>query len=954
MKKRIKSLVAAMTVSMLVTSPFSNWNFKAYAIEESGTKSYVENLIENEDVTKGMIDTKTYDYLALNKAMEKEEPKNLEESIVVSDFMKCLNSSDAVSEDVQGEYPASIDLSTSEYFPSVGNQGTTGSCWYYGNIYASLTFALNKDRGIPTTKSNTLNPIFGFNYAQKTSVTQHTMVKQLGYVQAGVLPIDTTNTANLFPIKEVWENALHNRALGLVEIKVFGTEDSVVTGPKDTSLNAIKKTLNDGGLAACSTLAYNWNKTVVASGEHKGEIAVDRCDLNKLGGHIVAIVGYDDNIWIDINYDGKVQTAEMGAFKIVNSWGDKWANNGFIWIAYDALNAKSQVLTTAEETRINNDIDAGKISANKVNNSIRKSFFMLSTFNRADVKGKKSSECLCYMTVNTGSRKEMTMTVTATDKEDNKEYSYTFPKLDKETDNLAWDGTVYSTDGTMVFDLDNVVYDISNSTMDNYNWQVTFEDDTLDEYSLTVKDLYFTVDGVKKYTTGVSMIPLNGSKRVYKMNIKTSENKEDVTISEENKKNIVIYYDNSEFGDTNIHYQLESGSWTESPGVQMSINSDENEYKWKYVINLGNESTVKLCFNDRNGTWDNNNKNNYIIEEAGMYGIKDGVITKYINAKDLGFEIDENSVYFEKPSDWKESVYAYVWLDGGSKEPLGAWPGTKIENIQDNIYGFVLDEYENNLMIIFNDGKSSNKTGKFKLYENTYYGKDSIAHIIVDSEEILTGWQEIEDKKYYYDEGVMQTSKWIDNKYYVKVDGTMAVSELVDGGRYYVDETGVWVSSSKWLQIGERWYYLKSGVVQKSKWLKVGTKYYYFDVNGVMQSSKWINNKYYVKSNGVMATSELVDGGRYYVDENGVWVTSTKWIKINNNWYYIKSGVVQKSKWLKVGTKWYYFNVSGVMQSSKWISGKYYVKADGSMAVSEWVDGGRYYVGSDGVWVPNP
>ena len=57
------------------------------------------------------------------------------------------------------------------------------------------------------------------------------------------------------------------------------------------------------------------------------------------------------------------------------------------------------------------------------------------------------------------------------------------------------------------------------------------------------------------------------------------------------------------------------------------------------------------------------------------------------------------------------------------------------------------------------------------------------------------------------------------------------------------------------------------------------------------------------------------------------------------------------SKWLNINGKWYYFGADGVMQTSKWISGKYYVKADGTMAISEWVDAGKYYVGADGKWI---
>jgi hypothetical protein len=40
--------------------------------------------------------------------------------------------------------------------------------------------------------------------------------------------------------------------------------------------------------------------------------------------HAMCIVGYDD-------------TKFGGAFEIVNSWGDNWANSGFIWIRYDDL-----------------------------------------------------------------------------------------------------------------------------------------------------------------------------------------------------------------------------------------------------------------------------------------------------------------------------------------------------------------------------------------------------------------------------------------------------------------------------------------------------------------------------------------------------------------------------------------------------------------------------------------
>ncbi|MBQ3544111.1 MAG: hypothetical protein IJA34_03830 [Lachnospiraceae bacterium] len=278
------------------------------------------------------------------------------------------------------------------------------------------------------------------------------------------------------------------------------------------------------------------------------------------------------------------------------------------------------------------------------------------------------------------------------------------------------------------------------------------------------------------------------------------------------------------------------------------------------------------------------------------------------------------------------------------------------------MYGYI--NYGKGECVVSYDGDNEyNDTKRYAYINKTF--------ICVQGESIKAGWVQIDDKWYYYDskgvmakgwkrintrwyyfntDGVMQASKWI-GKYYVKSNGVMAVSEFVDGGKYYVDANGAWVNETKWMQLNGKWYYLKSGVVQQSKWSKIAGKWYYFDKNGIMQVSKWINNKYYVKADGTMAVSEFVGDGKYYVDENGIWVNGTQWLQVNGDFYYIKSGVVQLSKWVQVDGKWYYFDKNGIMQVSKWINNKYYVKADGTMAVSEFVGDGKYYVDENGVWL---
>ena len=93
-------------------------------------------------------------------------------------------------------------------------------------------------------------------------------------------------------------------------------------------------------------------------------------------------------------------------------------------------------------------------------------------------------------------------------------------------------------------------------------------------------------------------------------------------------------------------------------------------------------------------------------------------------------------------------------------------------------------------------------------------------------------------------------------------------------------------------------------------WVKQDGAWYCFDGNGNPVKNTW-QGSYYLKADGKMAQSEWIYDDSYQA------------------WYYLKS--------------------DGSYAYSTW-QGNYYLKSNGKMAVNEWVDGGRYYVGADGVW----
>ncbi|VSV58644.1 pneumococcal surface protein [Streptococcus pneumoniae] len=113
--------------------------------------------------------------------------------------------------------------------------------------------------------------------------------------------------------------------------------------------------------------------------------------------------------------------------------------------------------------------------------------------------------------------------------------------------------------------------------------------------------------------------------------------------------------------------------------------------------------------------------------------------------------------------------------------------------------------------------------------------------------------------------------------------------------------------------------------------------------------SGWVGSSYY--QDGKKVISKWIFDKKYnsyfYLDASGNYVQNA-W---SGNYYLKSNGKMAKGEWVYDATyqAWYYLTSDGSYAYSTW-QGNYYLKSDGKMAVNEWVDGGRYYVGADGVW----
>ena len=132
-------------------------------------------------------------------------------------------------------------------------------------------------------------------------------------------------------------------------------------------------------------------------------------------------------------------------------------------------------------------------------------------------------------------------------------------------------------------------------------------------------------------------------------------------------------------------------------------------------------------------------------------------------------------------------------------------------------------------------------------------------------------------------------------------------------------------------------------------WVKTGNAWYFYNQNGALTRNAWVGN-YWLGADGKMVTNAWVDNGRYYVDANGAWVKGAQKPAAAKP-VTPKPAVAQKQGWVQSGGAWYFYHQGQIVRNA-WV-GSYWLGADGKMATSAWVDGGRYYVGANGVWDKN-
>jgi C1A family cysteine protease len=210
--------------------------------------------------------------------------------------------------------PLKVDMRESKFIPAVLDQGNLGAST--ANACSNvLRYILHKEKNRDFQPSRLYMYWFSrFLEGKKeedgdcNSTIRNTLtsIHTFGACDETLIPYNV-NKFKMKPSNQCVRNATQN----IKEFKYLSLEPSLLQ---------IKQCLNGGFPIVFAMDVYeSFESEIVAS---TGVVSLPETTEHKLGGHVVAMYGYDDS---------------KKRFLVMNSWGAKWGENGYFYLPYDYI-----------------------------------------------------------------------------------------------------------------------------------------------------------------------------------------------------------------------------------------------------------------------------------------------------------------------------------------------------------------------------------------------------------------------------------------------------------------------------------------------------------------------------------------------------------------------------------------------------------------------------------------
>ena len=247
--------------------------------------------------------------------------------------------------------PDHVNNAETKYFPPVFNQAG-GSCGSASRICYMFTHELNTFRGTDGSFMANRYPSHFVWLLTNGNSGKGEFMKKIGVPSAEVYggytyselfgnQAESNNDFGWMNGYDKWYSAMFNRMSQIVRLPQTVATEAGREALKNWLWNHNGDTdFHAGGLGGIGVAsAGSWQPIPKTPANDKAGVSGLKY-VARWGdkfNHALTIVGYDDRIEFDLNKNGiygEESADEKGAWIIVNSWGNKWCNQGFVYCPY--------------------------------------------------------------------------------------------------------------------------------------------------------------------------------------------------------------------------------------------------------------------------------------------------------------------------------------------------------------------------------------------------------------------------------------------------------------------------------------------------------------------------------------------------------------------------------------------------------------------------------------------
>jgi hypothetical protein len=227
---------------------------------------------------------------------------------------------------LMGDLPPSVDLS--RLFPNPGYQGRQGSCVGWAVAYALKTFQEAQERSWSlNTTSHQFSPAYIYNQIKLQEPPTDTLTPDeianlpTGGCRAGshlIDALDILTRTGVAPLSDFNYDATDCTKKPSQGLQQRSQEFAIASWRRVNVQDLIEvKSQIAGSFPVLIGIEVDDEFRSLTQGQIYRTFSG-----HSVGGHALVIVGYDD---------------QLGAFKVINSWGITWGDAGFGWISYNAF-----------------------------------------------------------------------------------------------------------------------------------------------------------------------------------------------------------------------------------------------------------------------------------------------------------------------------------------------------------------------------------------------------------------------------------------------------------------------------------------------------------------------------------------------------------------------------------------------------------------------------------------